>query len=46
MLLSFQACPDVQGTESTGKPLNEQLTSRWIIQKHISTLNSRFVSRS
>jgi hypothetical protein len=27
MLLSFQACPDVQGTESTGKPLTEQLTS-------------------
>jgi hypothetical protein len=26
MLLSFQACPDVQGTESTGEPLNEQLT--------------------
>lgn len=28
MLLSFQACPDVQGTESTGEPLNEQLTSQ------------------
>lgn len=27
MLLSFQACPDVQGTESTGEPLSEQLTS-------------------
>lgn len=27
MLLSFQACPDVQGTESTGESLNEQLTS-------------------
>lgn len=28
MLLSFQACPDVVGTESTGEPLNEQLTSQ------------------
>lgn len=27
MLLSFQACPDVQGTESTGEQLCEQLTS-------------------
>lgn len=27
MLLSFQACPDVQGTESTGEILNVQLTS-------------------
>lgn len=27
MLLSFQACPDVQGTESTGESLYEQLTS-------------------
>lgn len=27
MLLSFQACPDVQGTESTGERLNDQLTS-------------------
>jgi hypothetical protein len=26
MLLSFQACPDVQGTESTGRRLNDQLT--------------------
>ena len=36
MLLSFQACPDVQGTESTGEPLNEQLTPRTIILIHIS----------
>lgn len=28
MLLSFQACPDVQGTESTGELLNEQLTRK------------------
>lgn len=35
MLLSFQACPDVQGTESTGEPLYEQLTSQTIIQTYI-----------
>lgn len=45
MLLSFQACPDVQGTESTGELLNEQLTPQTIIQTHISPCFFPFISR-